>query len=114
MVAWNIEILGKLQTLLSLRLCAWYYLGQQETGSSFVCIHVYTQIIHVRDSHWCTVSNIGCNDGVVNVYYSLYPSISADTIRLIASLVFSSASQLVIQMDVGRQSNGSDCGELAI
>ena len=39
---------------------------------------------------------------------SLYPSVSSDTIRVIASLVFSSASQLVIQMmDVGRQSNGS-------
>ena len=58
----------------------------------------FVQIIHVRDSHWCTVSNVGCNDGVVNVYDSLYPSVSADTIRLIASLVFSSASQLVIQM----------------
>ena len=94
----------------------------------------FVQIIHVRDSHWCTVSNVGCNDGVVNVYDTLYPSVSnvgcndgivnvydtlypvsADTIRLIASLVFSSASQLVIQMmDVGRQSNGSDCGVLAI
>ena len=60
-------------------------------------------------SHWCTISNVGCNDGVVNVYDSLYPSVSSDTIRLIASLVYSSASQLIIQMmDVGRQCNGSD------
>ena len=27
----------------------------------------FVQIIHVRDSHWCTISNVGCNDGVVNV-----------------------------------------------
>ena len=75
----------------------------------------FVQIIHVRDSHWCTISNVGCNDGVVNVYDSLYPSVSSDTIRVIASLVFSSASQFVIQMmDVGRQSNGSDCGVLAV
>ena len=34
---------------------------------------------------------------------------------VIASLIFSSASQLVVKMmDVGRQSNGSDCGVLAI
>ena len=37
--------------------------------------------IHVRDSRWCTISNVGCKDGVVNVYDSLYPS---DTITLIA------------------------------
>ena len=74
----------------------------------------FVQNIHVRDSHWCTISNLGCNDGVVNVYDSLCP-ITANTIRLIASLIFSSASQLIIQlMDVGLQSNGSDCGVLAI
>ena len=44
-------------------------------------------IVRVRDRHWCTVSNVGCNDGVVNVYDSLYPSVSTETIILIATLV---------------------------
>ena len=36
-------------------------------------------------------------------------------LRIMASLVFSSASQLVVRiMDEERQSNGSDCGVLAI
>ena len=49
------------------------------------------------------------------MYDSLYPSVSTATIRVIASLMFSTASQLVVRMmDVGRQSNGSDCGVLAI
>ena len=65
--------------------------------------------------HWCTVSDIGCSDGEVKVYDSLYRTVSTDMLRIMASLVFSSTSQLVVRMmDVERQSNGSDCGVLAI
>ena len=75
----------------------------------------YVQIMFVGGCHWCTVSNIGCDDGVVNVYNSMYSSASSGTVKLIASLVFSPAEQLIVRMmDVGRQSNGSDCGVLAI
>ena len=75
----------------------------------------FVQVINVRNNHWCAVSNIDCGEGEVRVYDSMYPSISTGTLRVIASLVFSSASQLVVKMmDVGRQSNGSDCGVLAI
>ena len=52
----------------------------------------FVQIINVRNSHWCIVSNIGCG-GVVNVYDSLYPSVSKSTLKLTASLVFSPASK---------------------
>ena len=44
-------------------------------------------IVRDRDRHWCTVSKVGCNNGVVNVYDSLYPSVSTETIILIATLV---------------------------
>ena len=75
----------------------------------------FVQIICVGDNHWCTVSNIGCGEGELKVYDSLYRTVSTDTLRIMASLVFSSASQLVVRMmDVERQSNGSDCGVLAI
>ena len=61
------------------------------------------QIIFVGGCHWCTVSNIGCGDGVVNVYDSMYSSVSNRTIKLIASLLFSPADQLIVRMmDVGR------------
>ena len=74
----------------------------------------FVQIIFVGGCHWCTVSNIGCGEGVDNVYDSMYSSVSSATVKLIASLVFSPAEQLVVRMmDVGRQSNGSDCGVLA-
>ena len=75
----------------------------------------FVQIICVGSSHWCTVSNFGCDDGEVKVYDSMYSTVSSATVRIIASLLCSSAPQLVVRMmDVGRQSNGSDCGVLAI
>ena len=75
----------------------------------------FLQIIHVGGNHWCTVSNVDCGDGVVDVYDSLHSSVSNATLRVIASLVYSSASKLVVRMmNVGRQSNGSDCGVLAV
>ena len=74
----------------------------------------FVQIIFVGGCHWCTVSNVGCDNGVVNVYDSMYPSVSSGTVKLNASLVFSPAKQLVVRMmDVGRQLNGSDCVVLA-
>ena len=68
------------------------------------------QIIHVRGNHLCTVSNVGCDNGVVDIYDSLCMSVSNVT----ASLMYSSSSKLVVRMmDVGMQSNGSNCGVLA-
>ena len=49
------------------------------------------------------------------MYDSYYKTLSKETIRLIASLVNSPSSELrVTMMDVEKQSNGSDCGVLAI
>ena len=49
------------------------------------------------------------------VYDSMYPSASSGAVKLMASLVLSPAEQLVVRMmDVGRQSNGSNYGLLAI
>lgn len=75
----------------------------------------FVQILCVGNNHWCTVSNVGCDDGVVNVYDSMYYSVSSTTMYVIASLLLTSAPKLVIRMmDVGEQTNGSDCGILSI
>ena len=42
----------------------------------------FVQIIIVGGCHWCTISNVGCDDGVVNVYDSMYPSVSSATLKL--------------------------------
>ena len=75
----------------------------------------FVQIIHVRNNHWCVVSTVGCESWVVNVYNSLYTSVSDKTIHLIASMVSSSSSKLEVRMmDIAKQLNKSDCGVLAI
>ncbi len=75
----------------------------------------FVQIVHVRKSHWCVVSTVGCECGVVRVYDSLYKTLSKDLVHLIASMVYSPLSELkIVSMDVEKQSNGSDCGVLAI
>ena len=75
----------------------------------------FVQVIHVRNNHWCVVSTVGCETGVVHVYDSLCKTLSKETVRLIAGLVYSPCSELrVTMMDVKKQSNGSDCGVLAI
>ena len=75
----------------------------------------FVQIINIRKKHWCVVSSVGCEKGAVNVYDSLYSSVSEGTVSLIASMVHSSASNLVVRMmNVEKQSNGSDCGVLSV
>ena len=87
----------------------------QEEMSFQVHRDEFVQIINIRNSHWCTFPSIGCGEGVVNVYDSLYPSVSKSTLKLIASLVFRRASKLVVRMmDVGKQCIRSDCSFLAI
>ena len=52
---------------------------------------------------------------MISVFNSMYSSVSSSTLKLIARLVFSHTEKLTVRiMDVGRQSNGSDCGVLAI
>ena len=49
------------------------------------------------------------------MYDSLYKTLSKETVRLITSMVHVPSSELkVVMMDVEKQSNGSDCGVLAI
>ena len=50
------------------------------------------QIVNIRNNHWCIMSTVGCDEGVVNVYDSMYVSLSSATVRIIASLIYSSTS----------------------
>ena len=76
------------------------------------------QILHIGGNHWCVVSNVGCEGcegAFVNLYDTLFDSISEDTLLTVARLVFSSASTLTIRMMmVEKQTNLSDCEILSI
>ena len=75
----------------------------------------FVQIVHVGNNHCCVVSMVGCESGAVYVYDGLYKSPTKELIHLIASMIHSQSNELKItMMDVEKQSNGSDCGVLAI
>ena len=73
------------------------------------------QIIHIGSNHWAAISTIGCTEGTVKLYDSLYSSIGSETITIIASLFrFLTQSFTVKVMNVVRQVGSQDCGLYAI
>ena len=87
----------------------------QQVGGFHASQNDFVQIINVEDTHWCVVSNIGCKDGDVNVYDTLYKSVRTSVIPIVATLTFTSLKKFTINMvDIQLQTNGYDCGVLAI
>ena len=58
----------------------------------------FVQIIHVRKSHWCVVSTVGCESGVVHVYDSFFRSVTKETVSLIASIAIKRTVSLVTDL----------------
>ncbi len=56
----------------------------QGTLSFQVHRNEFVQIVHVGDTHWCVVTNVGFEEGVVSVYDSMYPSVTEAMSRVIA------------------------------
>ena len=79
-----------------------------DTGNSL-------QIIHIRAQHWALVSTLGCQAGEVNLYDSLYTSVSTDTAVIIAQLIQSTKPSITVHvMNVARQTGSQDCALFAI
>ena len=75
----------------------------------------FLQLLNVRRSHWILVSNVGCDEGVVHVYDTMYFSIPLSTVYTIMRLVLCPTSKLTLKMvDVDLQRNSSDCGVLRL
>ena len=72
------------------------------------------QIIHL-EKHWICISTIGCQPGHVDVYDSLYSTLSPSAVRQICNLLHSSERELTVRMrDIQIQSGHSECGLFAI
>lgn len=69
------------------------------------------QVMHSRGDHWILASNIGCRNGDVSVYDSVYRSIDKETRAVITNLFQSSTLKLV---ESQKQEGGADWGILAI
>ena len=76
-------------------------------------VNNYIQILHCHQCHWITVSTIGCKDGEVNVYDSLYSDLDEVTKRKLMR-VFGLSKITVHFPNVQKQIGLVDCGLFAI
>lgn len=61
------------------------------------------------------MSNIGCKQGEVNIFDTMYTEVQSSSISIIASLAFCNLPSLKMNtIDVAKQTNSSDCGVLAV
>ena len=77
----------------------------------------FVQILNVNNSHWLTISSIGCPKGTINVYDSLSSNgLSTRTMRVIAGILFVTDQRKITinHIDVQTQSNCSDCGVFSL
>ena len=72
------------------------------------------QILHTGNAHWVCVGSVGCEDGTVNLYDSLYHNIILNEVQeQVLNLVGHSNFTGIQVLPVQQQSNGSDCGVFA-
>ena len=72
------------------------------------------QIIN-HQKHWTCISTISCKPGHVDVYDSLFSSLSSSAVRQICNLLHTKEPTLTVRMrNVQIQSGASDCGLFSI
>ncbi len=75
----------------------------------------FVQVVNNHHGHWLTVSTIGTLHPVVNVYDSMYRSVSTGVKAQIATLLHTEAKEITLNfMNVHIQAGGCDCGLFAI
>ena len=76
----------------------------------------FVQILNVSNTHWITISNIGCKPGIVNIYDSIpNNSLSSRTKEQIAAILFTDNMHITLQFkQVQMQHGTSDCGVFAV
>ena len=74
----------------------------------------FIQIIHTGGNHWVCISSIGCQQGIVNVYDSLFNSVINEDIEEQCKNLLGGDFQKLSVVPVQQQNNGSDCGVFSI
>ena len=64
--------------------------------------------------HWITVSNVGCRQGTINYFVSLYRKVSSQSLKQIACIMFVNKEITINVIPVQMQQNGTDCGLFTI
>ena len=75
----------------------------------------FVQIFNIMNSHWITVSTVGCSPEVVKVYDTMHLTLTTSVEKVIADLLHTKRKYITIEYaNVQYQKGGSDCGPLAI
>lgn len=75
----------------------------------------FIQILNINQSHWLTISNIGCSSSSIKVYDSLGGRLPNTTKKVIADILQCKKKNIaVIYEDAQEQVGSSDCGCFAI
>ena len=75
----------------------------------------FVHVLHVSNSHWITISNIGCGSDSVNVFDSAYAFINMDGKKQVCLLMKPSGDVLIMNfINIQHQGNGSDRGLFAL
>jgi hypothetical protein len=80
------------------------------------CKHeVFAQVVHDGSNHWAAVSNKACSDGTVRYYDSLNRVPNNFIKKQVAALAsYDTVNMNIERMSVSKQTNGFDCGVMAI
>ncbi len=70
------------------------------------------QVIHTRGDHWIVACSVGCADGEVNVYDSVYSKVDGATQQVILNLFHPRTTIKVVNAQ--KQEGGADCGLFAL
>lgn len=75
----------------------------------------FVQILHIRQNHWITVSNIFCDENQLSVYDSKSAPLDPRTLQTLSWMVRPQSDHFdVLQPAVQQQSNFSNCGLFSI
>ena len=72
------------------------------------------QVIHILPQHWATILTIGCKENTIELYDSVFNTISLSTKNTIIKLLKPNDSVTVFIKNVAKQTGGTDCGLYAI
>ena len=80
---------------------------QSKPGREYEAGTDQLQIVHSRGDHWVLASTVGCENGKVNVYDSVYSSLDEMTKQVVFNLF---NHRPINMIDSQRQEGGMDCG----
>ncbi len=73
----------------------------------------YVQVYHCRNNHWITVTTVGCKEGEINVYDSLYTTLDSATKTKIEK-TFPNSNIDILLPPAQKQDGVKDCGLFAL